>query len=171
MHAPVPASAGSAARAARYAELRLVIDALLEGEDDWVAGLATVATELHQAFAYFHWTGFYRLTTPTLLVIGPYQGGHGCTRIALERGVCGAAARERRTLVVPDVHAFPDHIACSSTTRSEVVVPIFAPSGNLLGVLDVDSDDPDAFTDADRVGLETLAPLVGARFPNPWRTP
>ena len=169
--AAVSAEAPPEARLARYAELAQQIPALLEGEDDWVAGLATVACALHEAFDYFHWTGFYRLVTPDLLVIGPYQGGHGCTRITLDRGVCGAAARARRTQLVPDVHAFPGHIACSSSTRSEIVVPIFTPEGTLLGVLDVDSDLPDAFTDVDAAGLEALMAAVGRQLSNPWRSP
>jgi GAF domain-containing protein len=102
------------------------------------------------------------------LVIGPYQGGHGCLRIAFARGVCGAAARERATQLVPDVHAFPGHIACASSMRSELVVPLLrAADGALLGVLDVDSDAPDAFTAVDAAALEALAARLSA---HPWST-
>ncbi|TNE92259.1 MAG: GAF domain-containing protein [Deltaproteobacteria bacterium] len=126
--------------------------------------MASVACELHHAFEHFHWTGFYRHVGGELLVVGPYQGGHGCLRIPFERGVCGAAARERATQLVPDVEAFPGHIACSSTTRSEIVVPVLTPDGRVLAVLDVDSDLPDAFDDTDRVALEQLASRLGAQF-------
>ena len=104
------------------------------------------------------------MVAPDLLAVGPYQGGHGCTRIPFSRGVCGAAATTRQTQRVPDVHAFPDHIACSSSTRSEIVVPICAPTGVVLGVLDVDSDEPDAFGDADQALLEALCAQLGRQF-------
>jgi GAF domain-containing protein len=152
-------------RCARYAEVRARLQSLLEGEDDWIAALATVACELHAAFDHFDWTGFYRVTRPGMLVIGPYQGGHGCLRIPFSRGVCGAAARTRTTQRVDDVSLFPDHIACSSTTRSEIVVPVLSAAGAVLAVLDVDSDSPAAFTDVDRRELEGLCADLGARFP------
>jgi len=107
----------------------------------------------------------YRHVGDRMLVIGPYQGGHGCLRIDFDRGVCGAAARERRTQLVPDVSAFPGHIACASSTLSEIVVPVIAPSGHLLGVLDVDSDLPAAFTEIDRQKLEALCAELGRRYP------
>lgn len=151
-------------RAARYEETFARIDALLDGETDWVAAMATVACELHHAFPYYHWTGFYRQTAPRLLTVGPYQGGHGCLRIPFERGVCGAAARTRQTQLVPDVEAFPGHIACSSTTRSEIVVPVLTPGGDVLAVLDVDSDDPDAFDETDQRFLERLCADLGQRY-------
>ena len=150
--------------AARYTEVQRALASLLDGEDDPVAVMATVVCELHHAFAYFHWTGFYRVTAPELLVIGPYQGTHGCLRIPFARGVCGAAARERRTQRVDDVHAFEDHIACSATTRSEIVVPVLTPDGRLLVVLDVDSDEPAAFDDADQAGLEAICADLGRRL-------
>ena len=151
-------------RASIYDDVLRRIDALLEGEDDWVAAMATVACELHHAFDHFHWTGFYRAVSDDLLVIGPYQGGHGCLRIAFGRGVCGTAAAERTTQLVPDVDAFPGHIACSSTTRSEIVVPVLTPGGDVLAVLDVDSDDPAAFGATDQRYLERLCAELGARF-------
>jgi GAF domain-containing protein len=149
----------------RYEEVRARLEHLLVDEDDWIAALATIACELHTAFDHFDWTGFYRVTRPELLVIGPYQGGHGCLRIPFSRGVCGAAARTRRTQRVDDVAVFPDHIACSSTTRSEIVVPVVSPSGAVLAVLDVDSDRPAAFTDVDQGELERVCADLASRFP------
>jgi len=160
----LPVAATSAERDAHYERVLAVVDALLDGEDDWVAAMATVSSELSSAFDYFDWTGFYRLVRPDLLVIGPYQGGHGCLRISVPDGVCGAAVEARRTQLVPDVSTFPGHIACSATTRSEIVVPILTPDGRVLGVLDVDSNEPDAFSDADRAWLERLCERLGRRF-------
>lgn len=157
-------SASPLTRTAVYADVRARIDALLDGETDWVAAMATVACELHHAFDHFHWTGFYRQTSPQLLIIGPYQGGHGCLRIPFTRGVCGAAARTKTTQLVPDVEAFPGHIACASSTRSEIVVPVLTPSGDVLAVLDVDSDDPDAFDAVDQTHLESLCAMLGQRY-------
>lgn len=161
---PLPLDAPPAARAARYEEVLRAVDALLDGEDDWIAAMATVACELHHAFAWFDWTGFYRAVSDDLLVIGPYQGGHGCLRIDFDRGVCGAAARTRTSQRVADVAAFPGHIACSATTRSEIVVPVVTPAGRLLGVLDVDSNAPAAFTEVDQVALERLCARLGTQF-------
>ena len=151
-------------REAQYAELHLRIGGILEGEDDWIAAMATVACELHHAFEAFHWTGFYRAVSDDLLVFGPYQGGHGCLRIPFDAGVCGAAARTRRTQLVPDVHAFPGHIACASSTESELVVPVLRPDGSVLAVLDVDSDYPAAFDALDQAELEALCERLGAQF-------
>ena len=162
--APLPLSADDDARAKRYGEVRAAIEALLDGEDDWVSAMATVACELHQAFDYFDWTGFYRHVTPGELRVGPYQGGHGCLRIAFDRGVCGAAARTRETQRVDDVDAFPGHIACATSTRSELVVPLVTPSGALLAVLDIDSNAPAAFRAVDARHLEDLCGMLGERF-------
>jgi L-methionine (R)-S-oxide reductase len=145
-----------------YAEIEARIRAVADGEDDAIALMATVACELYQAFDDFAWVGFYRVTSPELLKIGPYQGGHGCLVIPFARGVCGAAAREQRTQVVPDVDAFPGHIACASSTRSEIVVPVHDRSGALLGVLDIDSDTPAAFDETDAAALERLMAAVFA---------
>jgi len=139
-----------------YAALAARIAALTEGETDEVALMATLACEIHNADSRFNWTGFYRVVAPELLKIGPYQGGHGCLTIPFSRGVCGAAARERATQLVPDVEAFADHIACSSSTRSELVIPVFAGQGRLIGVLDIDSDLPDAFTAEDARAFEAI---------------
>ncbi|QDG50354.1 GAF domain-containing protein [Persicimonas caeni] len=147
-----------------YEETIERIKAILEGEDDWIAAMATVACELHHAFDHYHWTGFYRRTGPQMLTVGPYQGGHGCLHIDFARGVCGAAARTQQTQLVDDVHQFPGHIACSSTTQSEIVVPVLTPDGDVLAVLDVDSDDPAAFDEVDREHLESLCAWLGRTF-------
>jgi GAF domain-containing protein len=153
-----------AERRALYAEVEARIASLLDGEDDWVAAMATVASELHGSFDHFDWTGFYRNKDDTVLVIGPYQGGHGCLRIDFARGVCGAAARTKKTQLVPDVNAFDGHIACSASTQSEIVVPIITPSNGLLAVLDVDSDTLDAFTQVDVECLERICADLGRRY-------
>ena len=138
-----------------YREVGQRIRAVCEGEDDPVALMATVGCELYHAFADFDWVGFYRVVAPGLLKIGPYQGGHGCLVIPFARGVCGAA-REERTRVVEDVDAFPGHIACAASTRSEIVVPVRGPDRTLIGVLDVDSDTPAAFDADDAAAVEAL---------------
>ncbi len=164
MSTALPLTADADARREHYAELGIRIAALLEDEDDAVAAMATVACELHHAFAYFHWTGFYRVIAPELLAVGPYQGGLGCLRIPFARGVCGAAARTGETQRITDVHAVADHIACAASTRSEIVVPIKDADGRVLAVLDVDSDDPAAFDATDQAQLEAvcaaLAPIL-----------
>jgi GAF domain-containing protein len=132
------------------------IRALCEGETDTVALMATVVCEIHHHHPLSDWTGFYRVVGPELLKIGPYQGGHGCLVIPFSRGVCGASARSGKVLNVPDVEAFPDHIACSSTTRSELVLPVWNGAGRLIGVLDLDSNTPAAFTKADEDWLVLL---------------
>lgn len=143
-----------------YAAVRQRLDALTDGEDDRVALMATIACELHQAMPHFHWTGFYRVTAPELLTIGPYQGGHGCLRIPFRKGVCGAAAREGRSVIVDDVDRFPGHIACSPTTRSEIVVPVKDAEGNVIAVLDVDSNLFAAFDEVDQRELEGICGLI-----------
>lgn len=139
-----------------YTGLSRTIAALTEGEDDTVALMATLACEIHHADDRFDWTGFYRVVAPDLLKIGPYQGGHGCLSIPFDRGVCGAAARTGQVQLVADVDAFPGHIACASSTRSEIVLPVHDKTGTLLGVLDIDSDQPAAFTQADSAGLGAI---------------
>lgn len=139
-----------------HTELTERIRALCAGETDEVALMATVACELHHGHPMSDWTGFYRVVAPELLKIGPYQGGHGCLVIPFSRGVCGACARSGRAVNVPDVDAFPDHIACSSTTRSELVLPVRNAAGRLLGVLDLDSNTPAAFTATDEAVLQAL---------------
>jgi GAF domain-containing protein len=139
-----------------YPALAAAIEALTHGETDPVALMATVACEVHHSDDRFDWTGFYRVTAPGVLKIGPYQGGHGCLVIPFERGVCGACARTQSVQLVPDVEAFPGHIACSSSTKSELVLPVFDGAGTLIGVFDIDSDQPDAFTEADAVELAAI---------------
>lgn len=146
-----------------YADLATRIRSLTHGETDEVSLMATLACEIHHADARFNWTGFYRVTAPELLKIGPYQGGHGCLVIPFSRGVCGAAARTGEIQLVPDVDAFPGHIACASSTRSELVIPVFGANRRLIGVLDLDSDLPDAFTAEDASRLtEILDGTFGA---------
>lgn len=146
-------------RAQKYAELKLEIDSIIAGETYLPARYASAACLLAEAFRpRFFWTGFYVVDPlkDTELVVGPYQGTLGCLRIPFSRGVCGACATQRKTLIVPDVHAFPGHIACDSRTNSEIVVPVFDADGKLAAVLDVDSEQPDAFDEVDRLGLERI---------------
>lgn len=137
-----------------YARLATDLEALLAGESDLIANAANTAALLFDALPAINWAGFYFLRGGEL-VVGPFQGKPACVRIALGRGVCGTAAARRETIVVPDVHAFPGHIACDSASRSEIVVPLIGE--RLLGVLDIDSPDPGRFDDADARGLERLA--------------
>lgn len=146
-----------------YAPVRAAVRALVEGEDDQVALMATVACELYHGFARFDWVGFYRVVGPELLKIGPYQGGHGCLVIPFSRGVCGAAARTGRTVIVPDVEAFPGHIACAASTRSEIVLPVWDAGGALIAVLDIDSDTADNFDTGDQAELEAMLVEVFGR--------
>jgi GAF domain-containing protein len=139
-----------------YDTLAKTIASLTKGETDQVSLMATIACEVHHADDRFDWTGFYRVTEPGLLKIGPYQGGHGCLVIPFERGVCGAAARTGEVQLVPDVDAFPGHIACASSTRSELVLPVRDASGAVIAVFDIDSDQPDAFTDVDASELTKI---------------
>ncbi len=148
-----------------YAELAATCEALCHGETDTVALMATLACEVFHADDRFDWVGFYRVVGPDLLKIGPYQGGHGCLVIPFARGVCGACARERAVQLVPDVDAFPDHIACASSTRSELVLPVFDGRGDLIAVFDLDSDQPDAFDQADVDGLMAILAAAFAAQP------
>ena len=140
------------------------ITSILDGEDDWVTAMATVVCELHNAFDHYHWTGFYRTTEPNVLKIGPYQGGHGCLVIPFDKGICGAAARTGETQDVPDVHARPEHIACSSSTNSEVVVPVKNTNGDVVAVLDLDSDIPAAFSEEDIHLSERICHWLGSTY-------
>jgi GAF domain-containing protein len=141
---------------ADYPTLAKTIASLTSGETDPISLMATVACELHHADDRFDWTGFYRVTAPETLKIGPYQGGHGCLIIPFSKGVCGAAARLEETQLVADVDAFPGHIACASSTRSEVVLPVWDSKGTLIAVLDIDSNQPDAFCENDANELEKI---------------
>jgi GAF domain-containing protein len=128
---------------------------VLTGIDDDIAGMATLSSLLHYGFGHL-WTGFYRVVGPELLRVGPYQGTLGCLDIAFGRGVCGTAAAERRTIVVPDVDRFPGHISCDARSKSEIVVPVFDKSGGLIAVLDIDSDRRATFDQQDADGLERV---------------
>ena len=143
-----------------YTDLRQRVLAVCDGETDQVALMATVACEVHHSDARFDWTGFYRVTAPNLLKIGPYQGGHGCLQITFDRGVCGAAALTGQVQLVDDVDAFPGHIACASSTRSELVIPFYDAQGSLIGVFDIDSDQPAAFDQNDADQLQSLLSAV-----------
>jgi len=157
---PPAANAADPARV-DYPALAARIRALTEGERDTIALMATIACEVHQSDARFDWTGFYRVTGPAMLRIGPYQGGHGCLTIPFSRGVCGAAARTGTVQIIDDVDAFPGHIACAASTRSELVLPVWNAAGVLLGVFDIDSDLPAAFGPDD---AEALAEILRAAF-------
>lgn len=138
-----------------YTEVTKTIAALCEGETDAITKMATISCELFHAMEGFDWVGFYRVVEPGLLKVGPYQGGHGCLAIPFDKGVCGACAREEKTQIVPDVNAFPGHIACSSSTQSEIVLPVFE-NGKLIAVLDVDSNTANDFDESDKVTLEGI---------------
>ena len=139
-----------------YQSVAARLTALCEGEGDVISLMATMTAELYHEFDGFDWVGFYRVTEPNLLKIGPYQGGHGCLTIAFDRGVCGACASTKQIQLVPDVTKFPGHIACAASTQSEIVLPVFDRAGRLIAVLDIDSDQPDFFTDHDATQLSKM---------------
>ena len=149
-----------------YREVDTQLGALLDGQTDAVATMASCCSLLHEALPYASWTGFYRVVGPELLRIGPYQGPVGCLEIPFGQGVCGTAAAEEATQVVADVHDFPGHIACDPRARSEIVVPVRDAAGRLAAVLDLDSHQTGSFDEADRQGLERIAarlsPHLGA---------
>lgn len=145
-----------------YAELAAQARTLVEGEPDLIANAANLAALLFHALPRINWAGFYFLKGEAL-VLGPFQGKPACVRIPVGRGVCGTAVAEARNLRVPDVHAFPGHIACDAATRSEVVVTLADSSGTIFGVLDIDSPEPDRFDAADLVGLERVAHMLEPR--------
>lgn len=134
------------------------IEALVLGESDLVANLANVSAALKEAFGFF-WVGFY-ITKQNQLVLGPFQGPIACTRIHFDKGVCGACYRQKQTIIVPDVEAFPGHIACSSASKSEIVLPVFNPDGTVAMVLDVDSDQLNDFNQTDAEGLEAITKII-----------
>ena len=144
-----------------YAQLIEAADAIPAGEPDAIANMANLSSLIMEALPDLNWAGFYR-NVGGELVLGPFQGKAACIRIPFGKGVCGAAAAERRTVVVPDVHAFPGHITCDARSRSEIVVPAFGPAGELIAVLDIDSDRVAAFDDQDREALERLLGWVSA---------
>ena len=140
--------------------LRRTVLALCEGESDVITLMATMACEVHGADARCSWTGFYRVVAPELLKVGPYQGGHGCLTIAFDKGVCGAAARTGKAQLVDDVETFPGHIACSSLTKSELVLPVWNSARELIAVFDLDSEAPAAFTQDDVAFYQELLDQV-----------
>ncbi len=140
-----------------YDRLFQRLDLLCAGEEDPIALMATIACEVNLEFEDVHWVGFYRNVGGRLLKIGPYQGSHGCLTISFDRGVCGKCAREEQLQNVPDVHAVEDHIACSSTTQSELVLPIHDAQGSLIAVFDIDSNLPAAFDAVDEQYLQQLS--------------
>jgi L-methionine (R)-S-oxide reductase len=145
--------------AARYERIFDQLAELFAENDDPVARMATISALLHHKMPHFFWTGFYRLINRKLFV-GPYQGPLACAVLPGPEGVCWACAKKRESIIVPDVHAFEGHVACDARSQSEIVVPVREPGGNVVAVLDVDSDQPDAFTEVDRVGLEKIVALV-----------
>lgn len=151
---------------ARYMELAEEIAAVIDGETNLIARMASVSNILHHAFDHFFWTGFYIVDPekPGELVVGPYQGTLGCLRIPFGKGVCGACASSRETVIVKDVHEFPGHIACDSRSESEIVVPVFDRAGRLIAVFDVDSDRKAMFDADDRAGLEAILRDSFARY-------
>jgi len=142
-------------RPAAYAELKEQMQLVMDGIDDPIAGMATLSALLYGGLGFL-WAGFYRVVPGDLLRIGPYQGTLGCLEIPIGRGVCGTAAAERRTVIVDDVNLFPGHITCDPKAKSEIVVPVFGKSDDLIAVLDIDSDDTGAFTEDDRTALEEI---------------
>ena len=147
----------------KYRILYPQLEALTEGEDDMIANMANISSMLHQTFGFW-WTGFYRVlengdTGNEELVLGPFQGPLACSRIGFGKGVCGTAWARRETVIVPDVDLFPGHIACSSASRSEIVVPVFQ-GERIAAVLDIDSDRTDTFDNADKIWLEKIAGLI-----------
>jgi len=149
-------------KAERYRTLLPQVDALLDGETDQIAALANLSAMLKMTFDWL-WVGFY-LVKHQQLVLGPFQGPLACTRIAYGKGVCGNAWAQAKTIIVPDVDHYPGHIACSSASRSEIVVPLFNPSGRVAGVLDVDADTPEQFDTQDAEFLEALALRLNRLF-------
>jgi L-methionine (R)-S-oxide reductase len=143
-------------KAADYAALANELRSLLADERDLIANAANATALIYHALPHLNWCGVYFFKGGEL-VVGPFQGKPACVRIALGKGVCGTAAAQRKTIVVPDVHAFPGHIACDAASRSEIVIPLFTPESKLLGVLDLDSPELARFDDDDRRGLEQLA--------------
>ena len=143
----------------KYRVLHAQIKALTEGESDLTANMANISSMIHQTFGFW-WTGFYRVCGQEL-ILGPFQGPLACSRIPFGRGVCGTAWKEEKTIIVPDVELFPGHIACSSASRSEIVVPVFKGDGkDITAVLDIDSAEPDTFDETDRAWLEEIVKLI-----------
>lgn len=140
----------------KYQQISKEIFSVLDGIHDEIAMMSTINCLLHQGMDYFFWTGFYRVYKPGELIVGPYQGTLGCLTISFGKGVCGTCAKRRETVIVPDVHQFPGHIACDSRSNSEIVVPVFNGNKELIAVFDVDSTEFNAFDDMDQLYLEKI---------------
>jgi L-methionine (R)-S-oxide reductase len=145
-----------------YEEIKRNAEAVLDGVSDETVGMATIVALIHHSLGFL-WTGFYRVTLPATLQVGPYQGSLGCIEIGFGKGVCGTAAAMKQTLIIPDVEQFPGHISCDARARSEIVVPVLNRSGDLVAVLDVDSEIPNAFSDDDKTGLEKIVTWFARR--------
>lgn len=143
-----------------YEKIYKTIVALVDGEDDQIARMSTISCELYHAFENFHWVGFYRRVDAQTLKVGPYQGGHGCLTISIDRGVCGACAREGKIQIENDVSKTTDHIACSPMTKSEIVLPVFNEAEELVAVLDIDSTEFGAFDNTDLTWLKQISELT-----------
>lgn len=154
-------------KSAPYERSLQQISGLLQDLRDPIATMASVAAVLYDNLSWISWVGFYRVVEEDLLRIGPYQGPVGCLEIPFDRGVCGAAARQRRTQVVADVHSFPGHIACDARARSEIVVPVYDSGNRIVAVLDLDSHQTNAFGDLDRHYLERLAAMLASPLTAP----
>jgi L-methionine (R)-S-oxide reductase len=147
------------AKEAMYADLRDQLHGLLHGESDWIANTANFSSLVFYTMPGLNWAGFYFLKTEDELVLGPFQGKPACIRIKRGRGVCGTTVERREPIVVPDVHAFPGHIACDANSRAELVVPVFA-NGQLIGVFDLDSPQPGRFDEIDARGIQSLVHIL-----------
>ena len=147
-------------KAAIYKKVLKTIRSLVDEENDEISRMATISCELFHSFEHFHWVGFYREVDASTLKVGPYQGGHGCLTISIERGVCGACARTGEVQIENDVSQTKDHIACSALTKSEIVLPVFDASGKLVAVLDIDSTELDAFDNTDLTWLKQISDLA-----------
>ena len=144
----------------RYEKTLLSVEKMIDGEEDLTTVLSTVSCELYHAFDHWNWVGFYRRVDERTLKVGPYQGGHGCLTIDMDRGVCGACLREKSIIIVKDVSTVNDHIACSSETKSEIVLPIIDNSGTVLAVFDLDSTEFGAFDETDKEYLSKIVDWI-----------
>jgi len=145
---------------ARYEKTLLSIEKMIDGEKDLMTVLSTISCELYHAFDHWNWVGFYRRVDERTLKVGPYQGGHGCLTIDMDRGVCGACLREKSIILIKDVSTVDDHIACSSDTKSEIVLPIIDNSGTVLAVFDLDSTEIGAFDETDKEYLSKVVDWI-----------
>jgi len=148
------------AKQAMYDDLRSQLTGLVHGERDWIANTANASSLVFNTMPGLNWAGFYFMQGPEELVLGPFQGKPACIRIKMGRGVCGTTVEKRETILVPDVHAFPGHIACDANSRSELVVPIFGKSGEVIGVFDLDSPLVNRFDAVDAEGIQSLVRIL-----------